>query len=85
MVGVELATEMVGVEVGAKMVEFAVQMHQWVLFLGILQLDDAAGLPLIEPYEFQLLSNKPFYYAQFAYKDDKFYLNHLFSVLCHLF
>jgi len=35
----------------------------------------------IEPYEFQLLSDKPFYCAQFAYRYDMFYVNHLFLSL----
>ena len=51
----------------------------------MLQLDIDVGLPLIEPDEFQLLSDKSFYCAQFAYRYDMFYVNHLFSVLFHLF
>jgi len=63
----------------------AVEMLWLDLAAGMLQLDVAVGIPLIELYEFQLLADKPFDCVLFAYKYDMFYVNHIFSIVFHLF
>jgi len=68
---------------GMVQLKLAVEMVQ---LEGMVQLEFVVGtILLIEPNEFDMLEDKLFNCASFPYKYDMFYVNHLFSIVFHLF